>query len=62
MRTLLAISVLWAAAVPFLLCTLASASERPKKITTVEGITEYRARKWPAASALSRQLAPQGRQ
>ena len=41
MRTLLAISVLWAAAVPFLLCTLASAGERPKKITTVEGITEY---------------------
>jgi zinc protease len=41
MRTLLAISVLWAAAVPFLLCTLASASEGPKKITTVEGITEY---------------------
>ena len=41
MRTLLAISVLWAAAVPFLLCTLVSAGERPKKIVTVEGITEY---------------------
>ena len=41
MRTLLAISVVWAAAMPFLLCTLASASEGPKKITTVEGITEY---------------------
>jgi zinc protease len=41
MRTLLAISVLWAAAMPFLLCTLVSAGEGPKKIVTVEGITEY---------------------
>ena len=41
MRTLLAISVFWAAAVPFLLCTLVSAGERPKKIVAVEGITEY---------------------
>jgi zinc protease len=41
MRTLLAISVFWAAAVPFLLCTLVSAGEGPKKIVTVEGITEY---------------------
>jgi zinc protease len=41
MRTLLAISVLWAAAVPFLLCTVASASEGPKRMVTVEGITEY---------------------
>jgi len=41
MRTLLAISVFWAAVVPFLLCTLVSAGEGPKKIVTVEGITEY---------------------
>jgi zinc protease len=41
MRTLLAISALWAVAVPFLRCTMASAEEGPKKIVTVEGITEY---------------------
>ena len=42
MRNLLAISALWAAAMPFLLCTLLSADEGLKKIVTVEGITEYR--------------------
>jgi zinc protease len=41
MRTLLVISLLWAAAAPFLWCALASASEWPKKIVSVEGITEY---------------------
>jgi zinc protease len=41
MRIVLAISVLWAVLVPFVLCTLVSAAEAPKKVVTVEGITEY---------------------
>jgi zinc protease len=41
MRTLLTISILWAAAVPLLLCGLASASTGPKRLAAVEGITEY---------------------
>jgi zinc protease len=41
MRNFLTISILWAAAVPFLVYALASASTAPKKIATVEGITEY---------------------
>ena len=41
MRNFLTISILWAAAVPLLLYTLASASTAPKEIATVEGITEY---------------------
>ena len=42
MRKSLAINVLWAASVTLLMCALVSAADAPKKIITVEGITEYR--------------------